>query len=147
VVERRDYTVRRLPDRIDADSFERITVLIDGQRFSGRVGYSLQRRRKYFGSYFPAREGACSHWLRTRVLKRRARSGITWLPSPAEDTIYEVRLAKRWHRPEMRGILYLRSQPNFQLKPAMRMLWCAARTTGGIGTGTVCGDRKSAPPK
>ena len=39
----RDFTVDDDPLNINLDSFERTTVLIDGQRFTGRVGFSDQK--------------------------------------------------------------------------------------------------------
>lgn len=41
--EPRDFTVDDEPLTINLDSFERTTVLIDGQRFTGRVGFSDQK--------------------------------------------------------------------------------------------------------
>ena len=39
----RDFTVDDQPLTINLDSFERTTVLIDGQRFTGRVGFADQK--------------------------------------------------------------------------------------------------------
>ncbi len=41
--EARDFTVDDEPLKINLDSFERTTVFIDGQRFTGRVGFSDQK--------------------------------------------------------------------------------------------------------
>jgi hypothetical protein len=41
--EPRDFTVDDEPLKINLDSFERTTVFIDGQRFTGRVGFSDQK--------------------------------------------------------------------------------------------------------
>jgi len=71
----RDFTVDDEPLHIDADSFERTTVLVDGQRFTGRVGFRT-RTAGCCGLPFPGKCATCYRWLRTPASRKKVRSGI-----------------------------------------------------------------------
>lgn len=144
--EPRDYTVDDSPIRIDADSFQRVTVLIDGQKFSGRVGYSLNDGGVLW-FVFPGQGRFLLSLAPHEGFERAGTIRDHAIAFAGGEHNYEVRLAKRIAPAGNAWNLYLRSQANFRLKPAMAdAVVCGTGRLAELAP-ALFGDTKSAPPK
>jgi hypothetical protein len=114
----RDFTVDDEPLNLNLDSFERTTVLIDGQRFTGRVGFSDQKG----GTLWIVIPGQGRY-----VLSLASHPGFTKAGAIRDHVIafhdggrqFEVRLATAIANAGHAWNLYVRHDSRFQSKAAV----------------------------